>query len=108
MAFLFLNKDFLFTNYYFTFRFYKHSGIGNHMNAKSIIMLILIGIFIVFCLQNVENITIHFIFWSFAISKLLILILTFIIGIFIGILIPGMMTKKSKPENKQHENKASN
>ena len=71
------------------------------MNAKSIIMLILLGLFIIFCLQNIEDITIHFIFWSFAISKLLILIIIFIIGLFIGILIPGMLTKKNKPKANQ-------
>jgi uncharacterized integral membrane protein len=74
------------------------------MNAKSIIMLVLLGLFLIFCFQNVEDITIHFIFWSFAISKLLILIITFIIGIFIGILIPGMLTKKNKLKANQTSN----
>lgn len=77
------------------------------MNAKSVIILILLGVFIVLCLQNVENITIHFLFWSFAISKLLILSLTFIIGIFIGILMVNILKKESKPDNKQQESKTS-
>lgn len=58
------------------------------MNARSVIGLLLIGLFIVICIQNVEEIPISFLFWSFTISKLLILILTFTIGIFIGMLIP--------------------
>ena len=66
------------------------------MNAKSIIALILLGLFIVVCLQNVEVIPVHFLFWSFNISKLLLLILTLITGIFVGMLIPGLSKKSSK------------
>jgi putative membrane protein len=77
------------------------------MNARSVIILILLGVFIVLCLQNVEDITIHFLFWSFAISKLLILLLTFIIGIFIGILMVNIMKKESRTDNKQQESKTS-
>ena len=65
------------------------------MNARSVIGLLLIGLFIVICIQNVEEIPISFLFWSFTISKLLILILTFTIGIFIGMLIP-IRKNKSK------------
>lgn len=68
------------------------------MNAKSLIVLILLGLFIIVCFQNVEEIPIDFLFWSFSISKLLLLILTLIVGLFIGMLIPGLLTKSQKKE----------
>lgn len=73
------------------------------MNTKSIIALILLGLFIIVCIQNVEEIPIHFLFWSFKISKLLLLILTLIVGIFVGMLIPGLLSKSPKEEKKDLE-----
>lgn len=64
------------------------------MNTKTIIGLVVLGLFIIVCLQNVEEIPIHFLFWSFSISKLLLIILTLISGIFIGLITPGAITKK--------------
>lgn len=69
------------------------------MNVKSIVVLILIGLFIIVCFQNVEEIPIDFLFWSFSISKLLLLILTLIVGLFIGMLIPGFLTKSPQKAN---------
>jgi uncharacterized integral membrane protein len=69
------------------------------MNIKYILILIALGLFIIVCLQNVEQIPMHFLFWEFNISKLLLLILTLIIGIFIGMLIHGLLTKSSKQKD---------
>lgn len=66
------------------------------MNFKSITALILLGLFIVVCLQNVEEIPVRFLFWSFNISKLLLLILTLIVGIFLGMLITNGLKKQKK------------
>lgn len=66
------------------------------MNFKSITALILLGLFIVVCLQNVEEIPVRFLFWSFNISKLLLLILTLIVGIFLGMLITYGLKKQKK------------
>jgi uncharacterized integral membrane protein len=72
------------------------------MNAKSIIVLVLLGLLIIVCIQNVEVIQVDVLFWRFNISKLLLLIITFIIGIFTGILIPGILTKsKAEVKNPQ-------
>ncbi|HQF43110.1 MAG TPA: lipopolysaccharide assembly protein LapA domain-containing protein [Ignavibacteriaceae bacterium] len=73
------------------------------MNFKSIIMLILLGLFIIACLQNIENIPLNLLFWKFEISKLLLLILTLIAGIVIGMIIPGVL-KKSKEEKAPEKN----
>lgn len=70
------------------------------MNAKSIIGLILLGLFIVACLQNIEVVAMHFLFWSFDISKLLLLIIIFVVGIFVGMIIPGLFSKSKTTETK--------
>ncbi len=70
------------------------------MNVKTISILVLLGLFIILCIQNVELIPIHFLFWKLEISKLLMLIITLIAGIFIGMLVSGYLKKSPKEEKK--------
>lgn len=73
------------------------------MKAKIIIMLILIGIFILFVIQNIEVVNIHFLFFSFPISQVLLLFIVFAVGVIVGMMLPGLLSdnKKSiKAENK--------
>jgi uncharacterized integral membrane protein len=65
------------------------------MNFKSIVALILLALFIIVSLQNVEVIPVRFLFWKMEISKLLLLIITLVVGILVGMFIPGLL-KKSK------------
>jgi lipopolysaccharide assembly protein A len=69
------------------------------MSFKSVTLLVLIGLFIIVCIQNVETIPLHFLLWSVNISKLLLLLITLIIGILVGVIIPGIW-RKSKEEEK--------
>ena len=68
------------------------------MNFKSISILSLLAIFIIVSIQNVEVIPVHFLFWKAEISKLLLLIITLIIGILVGMIIPGFFSKSKKEE----------
>jgi uncharacterized integral membrane protein len=68
------------------------------MNYKALTLLILIGLFIVVCIQNVELIPIHFLAWSINISKLLLLLITLIVGILVGIIITGLLKRPKKEE----------
>ncbi|MFZ1518915.1 MAG: LapA family protein [Ignavibacteriaceae bacterium] len=68
------------------------------MNVKTISILALLGLFIIICIQNVEVIPIHFLFWEMEISKLLMLIITLVAGILIGMLVPGYLKKSPKEE----------
>ena len=63
------------------------------MNFKSISALILLALFIIVSIQNVEVIPIHILLWKVEISKLLIIILTLVIGIWVGMVIPGILNK---------------
>jgi uncharacterized integral membrane protein len=66
------------------------------MNFKNISLIILLAVFIIMCIQNVEVILVHFLFWKVEISKLLLLIITLVVGILIGMLIPGFFNKSKK------------
>lgn len=68
------------------------------MTIKSIIILLLLGIFIIVCIQNLENIQLHLLFWNFEISKLLLLLITLVVGIVTGMIIPGLFQKSKKEE----------
>jgi uncharacterized integral membrane protein len=75
------------------------------MNIKTIIVILLLGLFIIVCIQNVGEVQIHFLFWSFPISQLLLLLIIILIGIFIGMTIPGLLTKTKKDQTKDQTNK---
>lgn len=66
------------------------------MNFKSISAIVLLALFIIVSIQNAEVIPIGVLFWKVEISKLLIIILTLVIGILIGMMIPGLLKKSPK------------
>ena len=68
------------------------------MNYKALTLLILIGLFVTVCIQNVEIVPIHFLMWSINISKLLLLLITLIIGILVGTIITGLLKRTKKEE----------
>ena len=68
------------------------------MNFKTIALLILMGLFIIVCIQNIEEIPLHFLMWSTNISKLLLLLIALIVGILAGIILCGMFRKSQKQE----------
>lgn len=73
------------------------------MNFKNISIIILLALFIIVCIQNVEIVPLHFLFWKVDISKLLLLIITLVAGILIGMILPGYFT--SSPKEQQIEEK---
>lgn len=73
------------------------------MNFKTISALILLALFIIICIQNSEIISVHLLFWKVDISKLLLLIITLIIGIFVGMILLGFINKQKKKEKVEKE-----
>jgi uncharacterized integral membrane protein len=68
------------------------------MNLKSVSILSLLAFFVIISIQNVEVIPVHFLFWKIEISKLLLLIITLVIGILVGMIIPGYFSKSKNDE----------
>lgn len=66
------------------------------MKAKVILMLILIGLFILFVVQNTEIVNIHFLFFSFPVSLVLLLFIILAVGIIVGMMLPGILSSKKK------------
>lgn len=69
------------------------------MSFKNISLIILLALFIIVCIQNVEVIPVHFLFWKVEISKLLLLIITLVAGILIGMVLPGFLSNSKKEES---------
>ena len=54
------------------------------MNPKLIAFLVLAGLMALFILQNIQTVTVQFLFWSFSTSRALMLIIVFVIGLLSG------------------------
>lgn len=57
---------------------------------KFISATILVGLIVVFAVQNYEVVELRFLFWTLAMSRALMLFLVFAIGIVLGWLVRGL------------------
>ena len=68
------------------------------LNYKQIISLILAVVTIIFILQNIAVVEIHFLFWTFAISRTVLIFSVLLIGIIIGWLLRSGSVNRKKDE----------
>lgn len=68
------------------------------MKAKIIILLILIVLFTIFVSQNTHIIQIDFLFWSIAMSAIVLISLMMLIGVIAGFIIAKMFDRPSKSQ----------
>ena len=54
------------------------------MNTKLIITLVLIGLAVIFIIQNVAVVEIHFLFWQLSMSRSLFMVFMLAIGVIAG------------------------
>ncbi len=54
------------------------------MNAKLLLVLVLLGAVVLFIIQNVAVVEIQFLFWSMQLSRSLLMFLVLAVGILIG------------------------
>lgn len=70
------------------------------MKFKTIAILFCVVLIVIFSLQNAEITAITFLFWSLSVSKVIIILGSFCLGIIIGFLISIMGKRKiNKPED---------
>ncbi|WP_339884621.1 LapA family protein [Polaribacter vadi] len=69
------------------------------MRFKTILILIFAAIIVIFSLQNAEITDVKFLFWKISISRVLVILGSFAIGILLGILI----SQKRKITNNNKE-----
>jgi len=67
------------------------------MKTKTILAILFITIIIVFSLQNAEIIDVKFLFWKLSVSRVLVILSSFVIGILVGILISFKKKLTKKP-----------
>jgi uncharacterized integral membrane protein len=64
------------------------------LNFKQIISLVLAALTILFILQNIAVININFLFWTFFISRSVLIFVVLLIGIAIGLLLRSSSERK--------------
>jgi putative membrane protein len=64
------------------------------LNFKQIISLVLAALTILFILQNIAFININFLFWTFFISRSVLIFVVLLIGIAIGLLLRSSSERK--------------
>ncbi|WP_372755098.1 lipopolysaccharide assembly protein LapA domain-containing protein [Mariniflexile sp.] len=57
------------------------------MKFRTIVGLIFVAIIVIFSLQNAEVIDVKFLFWKLSISRVLVILGSFSIGLLVGILL---------------------
>ena len=77
------------------------SKVNNPLMKQLIIASLLVLIVVIFAVQNAESVSVHFISWEVGMSLALLLIVTLIIGLFIGVLVITPRVLRSKKELNQ-------
>jgi uncharacterized integral membrane protein len=67
------------------------------MNIKLLIVLLLMLVVALFSVQNAETITVRFLYWQFAMSQALVIMLAAIFGALAGAIAGAVMARR-KPE----------
>jgi len=65
------------------------------MKFKSIIILVLVALFIIILVQNVQVISLRFLLWQISMSQILFIPFILIIGFILGFLTAKLKKKKS-------------
>lgn len=66
------------------------------MNVKLISILILVGISILFILQNFANVEIRFLFWSVQMPRAIFMFLLLLVGVATGWIMHGHYNERNK------------
>ena len=69
---------------------------GCIMSAKMIIAIIIFSLFLIFTFQNLETVSMSFLMFDISMPRALLLIITFSLGLLIGIFIPFEFKFKDK------------
>ena len=68
------------------------------MKVKIIILLVLIVLFTIFVSQNTRIVQIDFLFWSIAMSAIVLISLMMLIGVIVGFIVAKIFDRPPKPQ----------
>jgi uncharacterized integral membrane protein len=66
------------------------------MNIKLVIAITVLFIFAVFIVQNAQVVMVSFLFWKIEASRAIVLMVTFVMGLFTGWILAQMFRKSKK------------
>lgn len=69
------------------------SGVGSRAMARGLATLLLIAFATTFALQNSETVEVTFLAWDFSMSKILLMILSAVVGVLLWLLISRLMRR---------------
>ena len=64
------------------------------MKAKTIIILVLFLLLLIILIQNTQVVTFHLLFWKIGMSRIVLLVLSILLGFVVGLLIHPMIVRK--------------
>jgi uncharacterized integral membrane protein len=68
------------------------------MNLKGVIILVLVVLCLVVFFQNTEVVTFRLFFWELSMSRIVLLLITLIVGIVIGYVLTTVLRGKTRRE----------
>ena len=74
------------------------------MRAKIILLLILLVLFTIFVTQNTEQTIINVFFWTVELPKIVLLIITLVVGVVLGLIAVTVFNSDKKKAEKNTEN----
>jgi len=66
------------------------------MQLKNIVILIIVASFLIVILQNTQIVTLRLFFWKISMSRIILLVLTLLIGFALGYAVAGISARRSK------------
>lgn len=68
------------------------------MKPKTIIVLIIAALFLIILLQNTQVVTLRLYFWQLTMSRIILLVVTLLIGFIVGYIVAKVTTRGRKSE----------
>lgn len=68
------------------------------MKPKVIISLALGIVILIIIIQNVRDVQTDILFWTISLPHIFLLFIVFVIGILVGMMLPGLLSKKPEAE----------
>ena len=66
------------------------------MRIKLVSTIVLLFLFAVFTVQNAQIVTVSFLFWKIEASRVIVLMVTFLLGLFSGWVIPQLFRRRNR------------
>ena len=68
------------------------------MKPKVIISLALGIVILIIIIQNIRDVQTDILFWTISLPHIFLLFIVFVIGILVGMMLPGLLSKKPEAE----------